>query len=147
MSNACRPCYELCGCFFFILESCNSLKIVCLLGKYRKELRPKQFYCAITWQPRYTCLPNLCDVSFISAILNEETGKIQVFYSYKHLLQFSNSRAFHACSRAGARELAGLTPRAGPVRPEPVLSVLRTDAFHLRTVQTDRSVLTNGKRS
>ena len=40
-----------------------------------------------------------------------------------------------------------LTPRSGPVRPEPVLSVLRTDVFHLSMVQTDRSVLTNGKRS
>ena len=55
-----------------------------------------------------------------------------------------NSRAFHACSRAGARELVGSTPRAGPAGP--VLAVLRTDAFHLLMVRTDRSVLTNGKR-
>ena len=35
--------------------------------------------------------------------------------------------------------------RTGPVRPEPVLSVLKTDTFHLRTGRSDRTALTNGK--
>ena len=35
--------------------------------------------------------------------------------------------------------------RTGPVRPEPILSVLRNDPFHLQTGQSDRLVLTNGK--
>ena len=38
------------------------------------------------------------------------------------------------------------TQRTGPVRPEPVLSVLKTDPFHLRTRRSDRTALTNGKR-
>ena len=38
------------------------------------------------------------------------------------------------------------TQRTGPVLPEPVLSVLKTDPFHLRTGRSDRPVLTNGKR-
>ena len=48
--------------------------------------------------------------------------------------------------RAGQRELSSSTSWAGPVWPEPVLSVVRTRAFHLRTVQSGRPVLTNGKR-
>ena len=48
--------------------------------------------------------------------------------------------------RGGPRELIGATSRAGPVWPEPVLSVLRIRAFHLRTDKSGRSVVSNGKR-
>ena len=45
--------------------------------------------------------------------------------------------------RAGVREPAGPTQRAGPFHPE---TVLRTDMYHLQTDWLGRPVLTNGKR-
>ena len=48
--------------------------------------------------------------------------------------------------RAGSRELSGHISWAGPVWPEPVLSVLRTRTFHLQTDQSGQAVRTNDKR-
>ena len=45
--------------------------------------------------------------------------------------------------RTGVLKLTGPTQRIGPFRPEPVLSVLRTDPFHLQTGRSDWPVLTN----
>ena len=48
--------------------------------------------------------------------------------------------------RSELKELNGPTSWAVPVWPEPVLLILRTRAFHLRTNQSGRPVVTNGKR-
>ena len=48
--------------------------------------------------------------------------------------------------REGAWKLTGPSQRTRPVRPQPVLSVLRTNPFHLRTGRSNRPVLTSGKR-
>ena len=101
--------------------------------------------CRCKWKAKvHSSRERACELPFFSCfqckrIANYFALSSAIFGKKKTSANFASSRR---------RSVKSDWPysKTGPLRPEPVLSVLRTDPFHLQTGRSDRPVLTNGKQ-